>query len=180
MEALKAVYDGNDMFLWLPTGYGKSVCYQTLPFLYNHELKRKNLPAPRRSVCVIVSPLISLMVDQVARLWSVGVGCAILSGSSGVDKSLLASVEDVRLGGYSLIFSAPEAIVHGNHWHNMLSEEPLHSRVVALAIDEAYCVNKWGMDFRPSYARIHELRSLLPSNTPMYTHAFVHTFAFRM
>ena len=63
-------------------------------------------------MCVIVSPLISMMVDQVARLRSVGVGCVILSGSS-VDKSLLASVEDVRLGGYSLIFSAPEAIVHG-------------------------------------------------------------------
>ena len=50
---------------------------------------------------VIVSPLISLMVDQVARLTSVGVGCAILSESGGVDKSLLASVEDVRLGGYN-------------------------------------------------------------------------------
>lgn len=49
----------------------------------------------------------------------------------------------------------------------MLSEEPLHSRVVALAVDEAHCVYKWGTDFRPCYARIHELRSLVPSNTPM-------------
>ena len=49
----------------------------------------------------------------------------------------------------------------------MLSEEPLHSRVVALAIDEAQCVYKWGMDFWPSCARIHKLRSLLPRNTPM-------------
>ena len=48
----------------------------------------------------------------------------------------------------------------------MLSEEPLHSRVVTLAIDEAHCVYKCGMGFRPAYARVHELRSLLPSNTP--------------
>ena len=60
-------------------------------------------------------------------------------------KSLLASVEDVKLGGFSLLFAAPEAIVHGDHWRNMLHEEPLHSRVVALAIDEAHCVYKWGM-----------------------------------
>ena len=64
-------------------------------------------------MCIINSPLISLMVDQVAQLRSPGVGCAILSGSSGVAKSLLASVEDVKLGGFSLLFAAPEAIVHG-------------------------------------------------------------------
>ena len=167
VEAMQAVYDGDDVFLWLPTGCGKSVCYQAIPFLFDHKLGRKDLPAGRHSVCIVISPLISLMVDQVTRLRSVGVRCAILSGSSGVDKSLLSSVEDVRVGDYSLLFTAPEAIVHGDHWRNMLSEEPLHSRVVALAVDEAHCVYKWGTDFRPCYARIHELRSLVPSSTPM-------------
>ena len=140
VEAIRAVYDGEDV---LPTGYGKSVCYQAIPFLFDHKLGRKDLSAERHSVCIVVSPLISLMVDQVPRLRSVGVRCAILSGSSGVDKSLLASVQDVRVGGHSLLFTAPEAIVHGDHWRSMLSEEPLHSRVVAL---EAHCVYKWGTD----------------------------------
>ena len=55
----------------------------------------------------------------------------------------------------------------GNQWRDMLSEEPLHSRIVALAVDEAHCVYKWGSDFRPTYARVHELRALIPSGTPM-------------
>ena len=62
---------------------------------------------------------------------SLGVGCAILSGNSGVPKSTLASVEDILMGAYSLFFSAPEAIVCGDRWRDMLSEEPLHSRIVA-------------------------------------------------
>ena len=107
------------------------------------------------------------MVDQVTKLKSLGVGCAILSGNSGVPKSSLASVEDIHMGAYSLLFSAPEAIVCGDQWRDMLSEEPLHSRIVALAVDEAHCVYKWGSDFRPTYARVHELRALIPSDTPM-------------
>ena len=62
VEAIRAVYDGEDVFLWLPTGYGKSVCYQAIPFLFDHKLGRKDLSAERHSVCIVVSPLISLMV----------------------------------------------------------------------------------------------------------------------
>ena len=54
-EAIKAVYDGKDVFLWLPTGYGKSICYQALPFLFDFKLKRTTLPSHKHSVCVIVS-----------------------------------------------------------------------------------------------------------------------------
>ena len=95
-------------------------------FLYDQKLKRTTFLSLRRSVCIIISPLISLIVDQVAQLRSPGVECSILCGSSGVAKCLLASVEDVKLGGFSLLFAAPEALVHGGHWRNMLSEEPLH------------------------------------------------------
>ena len=102
------------------------ICCQAIPFLYDYKLKRTTLPSLRRSVCIIISPLISLMVDLVAQLRSLGVVCAILSGSSGVAKPLLASVEDVKLDGFSLLFAAPEAVVHGDHWRNMLHEEPLH------------------------------------------------------
>ena len=84
LEALKAIYDGDDVFLWLPTGYGKSICNQAMTFLNDHKLKHMTLPSLRRSVCIIISPFISLMVDLVAQLRSLGVGCAILSGSSGV------------------------------------------------------------------------------------------------
>lgn len=78
---MKASYEGTDVFLWLPTGYGKSICYQALPFFFDYKLKRVSLHSYKRSVCVIVSPLISLMIDQVNRLRSIGVGSAILSGN---------------------------------------------------------------------------------------------------
>jgi len=54
IEAMKALYEGKDVFLWLPTGYGKSICYQALPFLYDYKLKRTDLPSHRHSVCVVV------------------------------------------------------------------------------------------------------------------------------
>ena len=63
-EAIKAVNDGKDVFLWLPTGYGKSICYQALPFLFDFKLKRTTLPSHKHSVCVIVSPLITLMLSK--------------------------------------------------------------------------------------------------------------------
>ena len=97
MEVIKALYDGEDVFLWLPTGYGKSICYQVLPFLFDYKLKRTSLPPHKRSVCIVVSPLISLMVDQVTSLRAIGVGSAIPSGNSGVEKSLLATEEDIEL-----------------------------------------------------------------------------------
>ena len=118
-EAIKAVYDDKDVFLWLPTGYGKSICYQALPFLFDFKLKRTTLPSRKHNVCVIVSPLISLMVEQVTRLRAIGVGSAILSGNSGVEKSLLATEKDIKLGAFALIFSTPEAIFCSNRWRDI-------------------------------------------------------------
>lgn len=167
LEAIKALYQGSDVFLWLPTGYGKSICYQAIPFLFDHKLKRTGLPSHQRSVCVVVSPLISLMVDQVTRLRATGVGSAILSGNSGVEKSLVAAEKDIKAGAFAILFSAPEALICSDRWRDIFIEEPLCNQIVALAVDEVHCVYKWGTKFRPSYARIHELRSLLPANTPM-------------
>ena len=93
-EALKYLFEGNDVFVWFPTGYGKSICYQLLPFLLDMKFGRTEAPAVERSVVLVVSPLVSLMVDQVSSLQSRGVPAAILSGNKGVDKKLLAT------GGY--------------------------------------------------------------------------------
>ena len=63
-EAIKLMYQRKDVFLWLPTGFGKSVCFQVLPFLFDYKLGRIESPLPQRSVVVVISPLVSLMVDQ--------------------------------------------------------------------------------------------------------------------
>ena len=82
------------------------------------------------------------MIDQVVSLKKRGVSAAILSGHEGIDKSLLASDSDLDLPGkYSLVFSAPEAVVGSAKWREKLLTSPLHDRIVA--VDEAHCVSKW-------------------------------------
>ena len=83
-EALIHLYDGQDVFAWFPTGYGKSLCYQLLPFMFDFKLKRTGPPRVERSVVLVLSPLVSLMVDQVSGLQKRGVSAAILSGNKGI------------------------------------------------------------------------------------------------
>ena len=143
VEAISLVSSGKDVFLWLPTGFGKSICYQSLPFVFDYKLGKTNVPPDQRSVVLVVSPLVSLMVDQVTCLQSAGVGAAILSGNKGVDRMLLASDGDVTSGKFCLLFSAPEAIVSSVRWRELLLQEPLSRQVVAVVVDEAHCVYKW-------------------------------------
>lgn len=142
LEAIQSIYDGKDVVLWLPTGYGRSLCYQCLPFLFDHKLNKVDLPPSQRSVCPVVSPLVSLMVDQVVSLRAKGVQPAILSGNKGIDVHLLAVDRGVKDGGYSLLICAPEAIAC-DKWRQMLLEVPMYNQVVAIAIDEAHCVSQW-------------------------------------
>ena len=113
------------MFLWLPTGYGKSVFYQALPFPFDVKLERTALPPSKQSVCLVISPILTLMVNQVLKLKGLGIGSGIMSSSSAVDKSLLASEAEIKLGLYNILFSAPEAILEAANWRNLVTEEPL-------------------------------------------------------
>lgn len=146
-EALELIFQGKDVFVWFPTGYGKSVCYQALPFMFDHKLGRSN-PVDR-SVVLVVSPLVSLMIDQVTSLRSIGVGAAIISTSSQaggqqpLGRELLVDERDVEGGKFSLLFGAPEAIVGSERWRQLLLGEPLYRQIVAVAVDEAHCVYKW-------------------------------------
>ena len=142
-EAIKYIYQGKDVFAWLPTGYGKSLCYQLLPFLLDFKLGRTGAIATERSVVLVISPLVSLMVDQVCGLQARGVCAAILSGNTGVSKALLATERDIAQGKPRLLFTAPEAIVGNSRWKQMLLELPLCHQIVAIIVDEAHCVYKW-------------------------------------
>jgi len=135
--SVKYVYEGKDVFLWLPTGFGKSLCYEVLPFVFDVKLGRVDSV---NSVVIVVSPLVSLMVDQARSLRARGVQAAIMSSTSGVDKDLIAKEED--LGNSSVLFCAPESIVC-SRWREALEKPELSTRVVAVCIDEAHCVSKW-------------------------------------
>ena len=141
-EAIYEVYGGKDVFVCLPTGFGKSVCFQILPFLFDH--KRGLVGGVKRCCAIIVSPLIALMVDQVKNLRKNGVQAVIIScgsrESSVVEKEFLAT--DSSLMSASHIFSSPEALAH-TKWREALENPLMFSRVCAVVVDEAHCVSKW-------------------------------------
>ena len=142
-QAIQAVYKGKDVFMWLPTGYGKSVCFECLPFVYDMKLDR-HLSKLEHSVVLVISPLISLMVDQVSSLRSRGVCATVLSSQGSIEKSLLATKGDLsNPGQFSLLFAAPEALISVEKWRTRFLQPPLCDRVVAIAVDEAHCLSRW-------------------------------------
>ena len=84
LEVLQNLYESRDVFVWFPTGYGKSICYQLLPFIFDMAFSRTSAPPSERSVVLVISPLVSLMVDQVSGLQKRGVPAGILSGNKGL------------------------------------------------------------------------------------------------
>ena len=125
-QALRASFGGDDVFVWLPTGFGKSVCFKCLPFLFDHKLGRTGAKSSR-STMLVISPLLSLMSDQITAFRERGVCTAILSSSSNerIEKNLLATEQDLAIPGkYSIPFSAPEAIIGMHRWRELLGRAP--------------------------------------------------------
>ena len=110
------------MFAWLPTGYGKSLRYQLLLFLFDFKLGTRAI-ATERSVALVISSPVSLMVDQVCSLQAHGVCAAILSGNTGVSKALLATERDIAQGKLRYLFTAPGAIVGNSRWKQIVLEQ---------------------------------------------------------
>lgn len=144
-EAVEAACAGRDGLILLPTGSGKSLCYQ-LPALI---AQRRGL-----GTCVVISPLIALMRDQVASLEARGLRVAALHSQLGAaeQRETLAAL---HAGELALLYVSPERAANPGFRRALQS-----CRVALLAVDEAHCVSQWGHDFRPDYLRIQELREL--------------------
>lgn len=142
-EVVAEVLDGRDVLAVLPTGGGKSVCYQVPAIL-------------RPGLGLVVSPLIALMTDQVEALKQQGVSAARLdSGVSMDDRSAIWRA--ARAGELDLLYVSPEGLAQP-HLIDRLHELPLS----LIAIDEAHCVSQWGHDFRPDYRTLGRLAELFP------------------
>ena len=130
-EAIFWFVQKRDVFVTLPTGFGKSICYGCLPMVFDLIKQRKG------SIVVVISPLIALMKDQVATFLSRGVS-AVRAGDCDINTS-----QKIMDGEYQLIFFSPEAILCRQKWRKMLLTELYQERLIGLVIDEAHCVKKW-------------------------------------
>jgi ATP-dependent DNA helicase RecQ len=137
------VLAGRDVFALLPTGGGKSLCYQ-LPALLTPGLT------------VVISPLIALMKDQVDALATAGIAATFLNSSLDYD-AVRARMAALRRGAYTLLYVAPERLTIP-----AFAAELAQLNVARVAVDEAHCISEWGHDFRPDYRRIAELRERFP------------------
>lgn len=135
-ELIDAILEGRDVFGIMPTGAGKSVCYQVPALMMD-------------GITLVISPLISLMKDQVRALNEMGVHAAYLNSSLTYNQYKLALANAAR-GQYKIIYVAPERLETRE-----FLEFALQAPITMVSIDEAHCVSQWGQDFRPGYLKIH-------------------------
>lgn len=142
-EIIHEILIGNDTLALMPTGGGKSICFQ-VPALLNE------------GICIVISPLIALMKDQVENLRKRNISAiAIFSGMS--HREVDIALDNCIFGNIKFLYLAPERL-----YNDMVQERIRHMKVNLIAIDEAHCISQWGYDFRPSYLELIKLRELQP------------------
>ena len=143
-EIITSVLKQNDVITLLPTGGGKSICFQ-IPAL------------SKEGICLVISPLIALMQDQVENLNKRGIkAIRIASGIS--QNELITLFDNVKFGGYKFIYISPERLQS-----YFIQQKIKELAINLIAIDEAHCISEWGHDFRPSYRNIKILKELKPN-----------------
>ena len=140
---IDTILEGRDSFAIMPTGAGKSICYQVSGLL---------LPG----ITIVISPLISLMQDQVKALNEAGIHAAYINSSLS-DAQITKALENARKGYYKIIYVAPERLESNDFMWFAANTE-----ISMVTVDEAHCISQWGQDFRPSYLKIFDFIGKLP------------------
>jgi ATP-dependent DNA helicase RecQ len=143
---IESIMGGRDVLALLPTGGGKSLCYQIPALLLD-------------GLTIVVSPLIALMKDQVDRLQSLGIAATYIN-SSLASAEIRERQQAVARGEIKLLYVAPERLMTGGFIRRLA-----HLHVALVAIDEAHCISAWGHDFRPEYRELSRIREVLPDVT---------------
>lgn len=143
-DIIESIGQGADTLGLMPTGGGKSITFQ-VPAL------------AKEGICIIITPLIALMKDQVANLRGRGIkAAAVYSGMS--HGAIVTALENCILGGYKFLYISPERI-----GTELFQTKLRHMLVSFITVDEAHCISQWGYDFRPSYLQIAEIRKIVPT-----------------
>jgi ATP-dependent DNA helicase RecQ len=142
-EIINSVLDGKDTFGLMPTGGGKSICFQ-VPALM------------KDGICLVISPLVALMKDQVQRLESLGIKAIALTGGIQSDE-MIVLLDNCEFGNYKFLYLSPERLQ--SDW---ILERIKNLPINLIAIDEAHCVSQWGHDFRPAFLKIANLKTHFP------------------
>ncbi|MCR4921488.1 MAG: RecQ family ATP-dependent DNA helicase [Bacteroidaceae bacterium] len=143
-DIIESIGAGRDTLGLMPTGGGKSITFQ-VPALV------------MEGTCLVVTPLIALMKDQIRHLRQRGVRAAIVYSGQSREENLIA-MENCILGGYKFLYVSPERLSS-----DLFLEKLAHMKVSFITVDEAHCISQWGYDFRPAYLRIAEIRKVLPT-----------------
>ena len=149
MEVIKSICSGRDTLGLMPTGGGKSICFQVPALALG-------------GLCIVVTPLISLMKDQVLQLKRRGIKAeAVYSGMMRDD--IVRVLDNSVLGAYNLLYISPERLSSDIFQAKLVRMK----QVSMIVVDEAHCISQWGYDFRPSYLRIAQMRQLLTYHVPV-------------
>ena len=132
--ALEAFMNGSDVFVCLPTGSGKSLCYWALPTLFDRRAGKTD-----GSIVIVVSPLHALMKDQIESLTRRSVSAAYAEKT----KSDAILLDRIAEGKYQFVYISPEMLLTDQHWRNMIVTPVYKQNLIAFVVDEAHCVKTW-------------------------------------
>ena len=142
-EIIDAVLNNDNVIALLPTGAGKSLCFQ-IPSLL------------KPGVCIVISPLIALMEDQVENLQNKGIKAIALTSKYNKDQTI-QTFDNILFGNYKFLYLSPEKLQS-----EFIQDKIKQLQVNLIAVDEAHCISQWGHDFRPAYLKIHILKEIHP------------------
>ena len=142
-EIIDCVLSGKDAFALMPTGGGKSICFQVPALIMS-------------GICLVISPLVALMKDQVANLQQRNIKAMALTGGISVDE-MIELLDNAQFGNYKFLYLSPERLQ--SDW---ILDRIKNLPINLIAIDEAHCVSQWGHDFRPAYLKIANLKTHFP------------------